>query len=178
MNHNNHDDYDAIDENGNPSEDPDTAKDHLADYFENLYQAREWEQSHEQWTNHINDIVNSISKSNAQSQNENPISRKLNTCIKKLKRNNSNGPDSIPNEVFIADEHTESIYLDILNKIYREEQIPQQWQHGEIKRLNKGKGTKDPKKAHFTKSRYPKKAHFTKSRQIQITHGRERPQIR
>ena len=54
--------------------------------------------------------VNSISKSNVQSQNENPISREeLNTCtcINKLKRNKSNGPDRIPNEVFIeADEHT------------------------------------------------------------------------
>ena len=94
MNHNNHDDYDTIDENGNPIKNPDTAKDHMADYFGNLYQAREGEESHEQWTNHINDTVNSMSKSNVQSQNENPISREeLNTCIKKLKRNKSNGPD-------------------------------------------------------------------------------------
>ena len=144
MNHNNHDDYDTIDENGNPIKDPDTAKDHIADYFENLYQAREGEEIYEQWTNHINDTVNSISKSNEQSQNENPISKEeINTCIKKLKRNKSNGPDRIPNEVFIeADEHTKGIYLEILNTIYREEQIPQQWQHGEIKRLYKGKGTK------------------------------------
>ena len=92
----------------------------------------------------INDTVNSISNSNEQSQHENPISREeLNTCIKKLKRNKSNGPDRIPNEVFIeADEHTKGIYMEILNTIYREEQIPQQWQHGEIKRLYKGKGTK------------------------------------
>ena len=64
MNHNNHDDYYTIDENGNPIKDPDTAKDHIADYFENLYQAREGEESYEPWTKHINDTVNSISKSN------------------------------------------------------------------------------------------------------------------
>ena len=135
MNHNNHDDYDTIDENGNLIKD--------FDYVENLYQDREGEESYEQWTNHINDTVNSISKSNEQSQNENPISREeLNTCITKLKRNKSNGPDRLPNEVFIeADEHTKGIYLEILNTIYREEQIPQQWQHGEIKRLYKGTGT-------------------------------------
>ena len=44
MNHNNHDDYKTIDEHGNPIADSDTAKEHIADYFENLYQAREGEQ--------------------------------------------------------------------------------------------------------------------------------------
>ena len=80
------------------------------------------------------------------SQNKNPISiEELNTCIKKLKKNKSNGPDRIPNDVFIeADEHTKGIYLETLNKIYTEEHIPQQWQHGEIKKKlyrkrNKGK---------------------------------------
>ena len=144
MNHNNNDDYETIDEHGNTIADPDTAKEHIADYFENLYQAREGEPNYEQWTNHINETVNNISKSTMKSQNENPIGiEELNTCIKKLKRNKSNGPDRIPNEVFIeADEHTKDIYLEALNQVYTEEQIPQQWQHGEIKRLYKGKGTK------------------------------------
>ena len=144
MNHNNNDDYETINEHGNTIADPDTAKEHIADYFENLYQAREGEPNYEQWTNHINETVNNISKSTMKSQNENPIGiEELNTCIKKLNRNKSNGPDRIPNEVFIeADEHTKDIYLEALNKVYTEEQIPQQWQHGEIKRLYKGKGTK------------------------------------
>ena len=144
MNHNNNDDYETIDEHGNPIADPDTAKEHIADYFDNLYQAREGERSYEKWTNHINETVNNISKSIMKSQNENPIGiDELNTCIKKLKRKKSNGPDRIPNEVFIeADEHTKGIYLEAPNKIYTKEQIPQQWQHGEIKRLYKGKGTK------------------------------------
>ena len=34
------------------------------------------------------------------------------------------------------------MYLETLNKVYTEERIPQQWQHGEIKRIYKGKGTK------------------------------------
>ena len=45
MNHNNNDDYETIDEHGNPIADPDTAKEHIADYFENIYQAREGEEA-------------------------------------------------------------------------------------------------------------------------------------
>ena len=67
----------------------------------------------------------------------------LNASIKSLKRGKSSGPDKIPNEIFIeANEQTRRIYLDALNKVYNEEQIPQGWQEGEIIRIYKGKGQK------------------------------------
>ena len=43
-------------------ENPEMAKEHIADYFENLYQAREGEKSHQEWTEHINKTVDEIEK--------------------------------------------------------------------------------------------------------------------
>ncbi len=64
-------------------------------------------------------------------------------CIKKLKRNKSTGPDKIPNEAIIeADPNTRKIIRQSLNKMYEEEKIPKEWQHGEIIRIYKGKGEK------------------------------------
>ena len=112
--------------------------------IETLYQAREGEPNYEEWTNHIKNTVDTIAKNNTKSQDENPFStQELNKCIKTLKRRKSTGPDNIPNEALIeADPITRAIYLETLNKVYTEEIIPQEWQHGEIKRIYKGKGTK------------------------------------
>jgi len=144
MNHNKTEEYEIMDEEENVISNPNRAKDHIADYFENLYQAREGENSHKKWTHHINNTVEMISKNTAKSQNETPFSEEeLTNSIKKLKRNKSTGPDRMPNEIFIeADETTRKIYLQTLNQIYTSEKIPQQWQHGEIKRIHKGKGKK------------------------------------
>jgi hypothetical protein len=144
MNHNKTEEYEIIDEEENVISDPNKAKNHIADYFENLYQAREGENSHKIWTHHINNTVEMISKNTAKSQNETQFSKEeLTNSIKKLKRNKSTGPDRMPNEIFIeADETTRKIYLQTLNQIYTSEKIPQQWQHGEIKRIYKGKGKK------------------------------------
>ena len=38
---------------GKTIENPEMAKEHIADYFENQYQARKGEESHEEWTEHI-----------------------------------------------------------------------------------------------------------------------------
>ena len=146
MNHNKNDDYETIDENENEKkiENPSQAKTHIANYFETLYQAREGEPNYEEWTKHIKNTVDTIAKNNTKSQDENPFStQELNKCIKTLKRRKSTGPDNIPNEALIeADPITRAIYLETLNKVYTEEIIPQEWQHGEIKRICKGKGTK------------------------------------
>jgi hypothetical protein len=144
INHNTKEEYEIIDEQENTINNPNKAKDHIADYFEDLYQARDGENSHKTWTHHINNTVERISKDTAKSQNETPFSKEeLTTSIKKLKRKKSTGPDLMPNEIFIeADEKTKEIYLYTLNLIYTSEKIPQQWQHGEIKRIYKGKGKK------------------------------------
>ena len=63
----------------------------------------------------------------------------LTQCIRKLKRQ-KHGPGTIPNEVFIeADQATREIYLKIMNKVYNEEKILDEWQKGEIIRIYKGK---------------------------------------
>ena len=144
LNHNKNDEYETIDENDKKIIAPTQARNHIADYFEKLYCAREGEESHKNWTDHINKCVEEMSQSNEKSKNEKPFSQEeLNKCIKTLKRRKSTGPDRIPNEIFIeADENTKKIYLQNLNKIYDHEKIPTQWQHGEIIRIYKGKGKK------------------------------------
>ena len=57
LNHNKNDAYETRDEEGKTIENPEMSKEHIADYFENLYQAREGEKSHEEWTEHINKTV-------------------------------------------------------------------------------------------------------------------------
>ena len=75
---------------------------------------------------------------------EKPITEKeMEYTIKRLKRNKSLGPDKIPNEIFIeANKETKQIYQEIMNTVYKEEDIPERWQEGEIKRLYTRKGQK------------------------------------
>ena len=64
-------------------------------------------------------------------------------AIKSLKRGKSNGPDNIPNEIFIeSNKQTQNIHMQMMNHILQTTQIPQQWKEGSLKRLYKGKGTK------------------------------------
>ena len=64
-------------------------------------------------------------------------------AIKSLKRGKSNGPDDIPNEIFIeSTQQNLNTHLRMMNKILRTTQIPNQWKEGSLKRLYKGKGIK------------------------------------
>ncbi len=136
--------YDTKDEDGNTIKDPEQAKNHIADYYEELYQARQGDPNYENWTTEIKDKIADIQK---ELSNQDPIpeitEKELTTAIKSLKRNKACGPDCIPNEVFIEANTflKEEIrkFFNILSKEYR---IPDQWQEGEIKRLYKGKGNK------------------------------------
>ncbi len=138
--------YDIMDEEGKYIKDPGKAKEHIAGYFQDLYQARPGTTEYEEWTEHITKRVKqTISQyENSGNKEGEPITLKeLNATIKKLKRNKSTGPDRIPNEVFIeANQNTIHLFKNLLNDIYQMEKIPEQWQKGEIIRLYKGKGTK------------------------------------
>ena len=69
--------------------------------------------------------------------------KELKTAIKSLKRGKSNGPDNIPNEIFIeSNPQTMEIHKSIMNSILQTSQIPSQWKEGTLKRLYKGKGIK------------------------------------
>ena len=98
--------YDTIDEEGNIIEDANQAKDHIANYFESLYQAREGTPEYEQWTRKIKHEVNNIEK---ELRNKEPVKEitinEVKKAIKSLKRGQSTGPDNLPNEIFLEAEN-------------------------------------------------------------------------
>ena len=56
----NQEEYDTITQENVTITDPDQTKNHIADYFENLYQAREGEKSHAEWTKNIDNKIDQI----------------------------------------------------------------------------------------------------------------------
>ena len=130
-----------MDEEGIKILDPELSKEHIAKYFETLYQARKAEKEYIQSTEEIEEQVNKWAEEESYNQNQAPISmNELNKVIKKLKNGKSNGPDNIPNEIFTrANTNTKNIYLRIFNNILQSQEIPEIWQAGVITRLYKGK---------------------------------------
>ena len=110
------------------------AKEHIADYFENLYQAREGEKSHEEWTEHINKTVDEIEEKARHPENQQPLTLdELAQCIRKLKRKKSTGQTPYQMKYSLeANKATREIYLEVMNKVFNEEKIPDEWQKGEI----------------------------------------------
>ena len=137
------DEYDTITEDNITLTEPNKTKNHIADYFEDLYQAREGEQTHEAWTNKINNKITELTNIPQNATTEAISIEEVNKCIKQLQRGKSNGPDNIPNETLIeANQSTRKIITNVLNSIYESENIPEEWQEGEIIRFYKGKGKK------------------------------------
>ena len=136
------DSYITLDEKGNPIEDPEEAKEHIAQYFENLYQAREGRPQFEEWTNEIKNTIKTLSESDEMKGKIDPIEvKEIENSIKTLKNGKATGPDEIPNEIFTkAEPQTVEIYKEILQTIANNKEIPEQWQKGQIIRLYKGKG--------------------------------------
>ena len=137
--------YETITEEGTSLTDPQKTKEHIADYFEDLYQARPGTPVYETWTNHIEKTVEKAIQAADQQEKkiENITYKELNKVIKKLKRKKSLGPDKIPNETFIEpNKDTREIFRSALNRIHEKEEIPESWQLGHILRLYKGKGIK------------------------------------
>ena len=138
-------DYNTVDEYGKRITNPQETKAHIADYFEDLYQAREGTEEYREWTHKIKEAVEQALKPSLKSaENDQEISSKeFNTVIKKLKRKKSLGPDKIPNEIFIeANRETKEVLKDMINSAHTNEVIPEAWEEGEIIRLYKGKGVK------------------------------------
>ena len=137
-------DYKTITEEGKHLTDPQETKDHIASYFEELYQAREGTPEYSKWTKTITETVRQALKPQRCEAHDNEINIKdFNSVIKKLKRKKSLGPDRIPNEIFIeGTPETRKILKAMIEKAHESENIPQAWEEGEIIRLYKGKGTK------------------------------------
>ena len=136
--------YDTMKENGEIIESPEETKEHIAQYYENLYQARPSKEGYHEITKSIEDNVKQIEREMENKPKiDNFTSKELDNVIKKLQRKKAIGPDNIPNELFIeADKDTKQIYLDHFNSINQSMEIPEEWQEGNIKRLYKGKGEK------------------------------------
>ena len=127
--------YDLISEEGKVIENKQEALDYTANYFENLYQAREGDKEQTHWTNKIEHRVYKLEKmyNNRMKPTKAISERELNQAIKQLSRGKSPGPDNIPNEALI--EANKDI-------IYSEEVIPKKWSEGKIIRIYKGEGKK------------------------------------
>ena len=120
---------------------PTLAKEHIATYYESLYQARDGEDSHAHWTEHINRRVAEVDKDKSEVKIEEINLEEINKCISKLGRNVSTWPDGIPNEALIeANQETRELIRKSMNNICNEEKIPDDWQSGEVIILCKGKG--------------------------------------
>ena len=138
--------YDLINEEGKVIENKQEALDYTANYFENLYQAREGDKEQTHWTDKIEHRVNKLEKmyNNRLIPTKAISERELNQAIKQLSRSKSPGPDNIPNEALIeANNEMRMIILYVFNKIYSEEEIPKSWSDGKIIRIYKERARKE-----------------------------------
>lgn len=134
-----------ITENNEKINNPEKAKEYIANYYENLYKAREGTLESQHWTNHITDTNRTILLSNPSEHNkQNDITtQELTKAIKMLKPKKANGPDNIPNEALInANQRTKNLLLAQFNHILATQDIPTQWQTSKIIPIYKGKGTR------------------------------------
>ena len=138
------DDYDTITEDGQTLKEPEEAKEYIANYYEDLYQAREGSDKYKDWTEKIKQSNLNTEEAIKQMPDEPEFTEEeMTKVIKSLKSGKATGPDEIPNEMFReADGLTRPIYLLEMNKILKSIDIPEQWTEGNLKRLYKGKGKK------------------------------------
>ena len=134
--------YITLNENGHPIEDPAQAKEHIAQYVENQYQAREGRPQYAEWTKEIKTTIKRMTESDEMKEDIDPIlTTEITEAIHKLKNGKATGPDEISNEIFTkAEPQTIEVYRKALQTIADSRDIPEQWQKGQIIRLYKGKG--------------------------------------
>ena len=108
-----------ISENDEIITDPDRAKETVAKYFENLYQARPAVPEEKDRTQTI--IKNNMEmkqKTQKIPKEEEITEKELKKAIEKLRRHKSTGPDKIPNELFIeANKNTRDITRRVFTEI-------------------------------------------------------------
>ena len=139
------DEYDTITEEGIHLTDPEDSKEYIANFYENLYQARACSAGHEEQTEEIVNKIKEIELSMSSLPEEPEFTTKeVRDVLRSLKNGKAPGPDGIPNEAMKNyDKHTIEIYKKEMNKILKSMDIPEQWLEGILKRLFKGKGKKE-----------------------------------
>ena len=142
MRTNNQYEYDLITENDREIQEPNETNEYIAEYYENLYQAREGKDKYKEWTKSIQTKTNELK--HKQTGPRKPITLgEVKKATKQLKRNKALGPDEVPNELFIeANNYTIQLLTDLLNIVHMRKNIPDEWRKGIITRLYKGKGKK------------------------------------
>ena len=134
--------YDIIKPDGTIITNTEEEKQHIADFFEDLYQARPTIEGYQKKTEEIQNNI----KKNLSSEQFNPTKitlEEIKRNIQILKKNKAVGPDNIPNEALIyMSNHTLNHITDQFNNILISEKIPTSWKSGNIIRIYKGKGTK------------------------------------
>ena len=134
--------YDLITEEGEKITEPEESKEYIANFYENLYKAREGTPEYQMWTE---EIKNSVEHMNQQQLEDEPdfTLDEIRDVIKSLKKGKCNGPDDIPNEVYIeSNKNNMEMHRYVMNMVLRTIDIPEQWKEGSLKRLYKGKGVK------------------------------------
>ena len=136
--------YDTKNEEGTTIADPEKARDHIANYFEELYKAREVSERGKAWTEKILESnKNTMTRLNRENQLPPIQEKELETIKKKLKKRKSCGPDNIPNEALIyANKKNTRAICRTFNHILEEDYIPEAWKKGRIVTIYKGKGDK------------------------------------
>lgn len=138
----NHEEYDLVTEDDRIIEDPIRAKEEIATYFEQLYQARPPKEGYTKWTEQIENKHTEIEdEMKTKEQIEQITVEELKTAIKKLKDGKATGPDEIPNEAIknLTDTNLNNMKT-IMNKITEDITIPESWLTSNIIRFYKGKG--------------------------------------
>ena len=136
--------YTTITEEGEEITDPEASKEHIANYYENLYQARPGKPEYAKWTHEIEQSIQRIENLEAVKKPPDPVTtEEVKRVVRRLKPGKATGPDNIPNEVFKeADEHLINNITKVMDSIAQRKDIPPQWQEGSLLRLYKGKGKK------------------------------------
>ena len=137
-------DYDTITEEDTLLTDPEETKEYIANFYENLYQAREGCEEYKEWTEKNKSTVAEIEQSMENLPPEPEFTpEEMKKAIQCLKPGKAPGPDKIPNEILKqANNLTIPIFTQEMNKILTSTEIPDQWTEGDLKRLYKGKGKK------------------------------------
>ena len=118
------DEYELITEEGDLITEPNKTKEYIADFYQKLYKAREGTPEYEHWTKLIKDKVQEVDQDELDDEPD-FSTEEIKKAIKTLKRGKSNGPDQIPNEVFIeCNPKTLEIHKTMMNTILQTTNIP------------------------------------------------------